>query len=204
MKQYLADTSLWGLVISNVISIILAVSMDWSMGDILWVYWAQSIIIGVINVFRMLSLKEFSTKNVKSNGKRPPETLGTKRYMAGFFAVHYGFFHLAYFIFLWQMHPLTNIALDQIFFIMMLVVSFLGSHGFSYRHNKSTDFKHKKPNIGTLLFYPYLRIIPMHIIIIVGGVFGSSTFTIIAFMLMKTFADAGMHIIEHKMFRKKV
>lgn len=203
MTKSIFDASLWVLIASNIASIVLAVTQNWSMSEILWVYWGQSVIIGVVNVIRMLSLKEFSTKNFKSNGVRPPENETTKRSTAAFFALHYGLFHLVYMIFLLQGQPLTDMNLDQILFTLMLIMAFLGSHGFSFMHNKNKDFKHKKPNIGTLFFYPYLRIVPMHIIIIAGGAFGASITMMVIFMVMKTFADAGMHMIEHHIFQKK-
>ena len=52
------------------------------------------------------------------------------------------------------------------------------------------------------LFFHYIRIIPMHLMIIAGFTFlGSSTRTLIIFLLMKTVADVAMHVIEHAMAR---
>jgi hypothetical protein len=53
-----------------------------------------------------------------------------------------------------------------------------------------------RPNIGTLMFMPYLRILPMHLSIILGAVLGGST-AVLFFLALKTAADAGMHVIEH-------
>lgn len=62
------------------------------------------------------------------------------------------------------------------------------------------DFRDKKPNLGTLVFYPYLRIIPMHLTILWGTQMGGGA--MLFFMLIKTVADAGMHIVEHNLFRQ--
>lgn len=202
-KKTFLDTSLWMIVLGNIVSIILAIAQNWDAQQILWVYWGQSVVIGLINIYRMLSLKEFSTKDFKINDNRPPETPATKRQVATFFAIHYGGFHLIYAIFIWQKLPLTSLPIDQIIFLALLILGFVGSHGFSFIHNSTQDFKNQKPNIGTLMFYPYLRIIPMHLIIIFGTFLGS-TGTILIFMILKTFADAGMHAIEHHIFRKKL
>ena len=65
-------------------------------------------------------------------------------------------------------------------------------------------FKNKpqKRNIGELMFFPYARIIPMHLTIIFGGIFLfsgiASTFVLILFLGLKTVADLVMHFIEHK------
>lgn len=50
------------------------------------------------------------------------------------------------------------------------------------------------------MFYPYLRIIPMHLTIIFGHAMDQSA--MVLFMILKTLADAGMHMIEHHLFRK--
>lgn len=201
-KETVIDLSLWGIIASNIISIILAVAQQWPLGQILWVYWGQSVIIGIINVYRILSLKEFSTENFSSNGSRVPETAAAQKSTAIFFAFHYGFFHFIYFIFLLGLAPLTDISMDQLMFLLLVILGFTSAHGFSYRYNLSRDFKHQKPNLGTIMFYPYLRIIPMHLTIIFGSMM-VSTGALVLFMILKTIADGGMHMVEHHLFRKK-
>ena len=49
------------------------------------------------------------------------------------------------------------------------------------------------------MFYPYARIIPMHLTIIFGSSFGG---TLPLFLVLKTFADAIMHVVEHNVLRK--
>lgn len=197
----LNDPSLWGLVFGNVISIYLAVSQGWPLHQIMWIYWGQSVIIGVMNVIRMLSLKNFSTEGMSSDGKPVPETMAAKRGIAMFFAVHYGMFHLVYAIFLWTEQPLNMLSMNEVMLMMLALSMFIGSHSFSLMHNMNEDFRQAKPKLGTLMFYPYLRIIPMHLAIIFGGMV--SGLGLIIFMGLKTFADAGTHMVEHHLFQKK-
>lgn len=196
------DPSLGMILLSNIVSIVLAISQHWSIGQLLWVYWGQSVVIGIINVHRMLNLKEFSTKNLKSNGHPVPETQAAKRKIAAFFAFHYGFFHFIYAVFLLGLFPLTDLSTADLIWIALLIFGFFSSHSFSYHYNLNNDFKQQKPNLGTLMFYPYLRIIPMHLIIIFGTIMDSTT-SLIIFMIMKIFADGGMHMVEHHLFRNK-
>lgn len=203
MPKLFNDLSLWLLLLSNIASIILTYFQGWSTQEVLWIYWGQSVVIGAMNFIRILNLKEFSTENFKMGNSRPPETTETKKQVAWFFLFHYGFFHFGYFMFLWIDYPLSDFTADKFVFVLILIAAFFMTHRFSYNYNKDTDFKDKKPNIGMVMFYPYLRIIPMHLSIILGGIFGS-TGGLIFFMVLKTFADAGMHMIEHYMFRKKL
>lgn len=201
-KPSFFDVSLWVIILGNIASIVVAILQNWNIGQIMWVYWAQSVIIGAINVYRILNLKEFTTDGMKQNGKSVPETSAAKRGVAIFFGFHYGFFHFIYMVFLFGLFPLTDISFDDLVFLLVIILGFFSVHGFSYRYNINYDFKDKKPNLGTIMFYPYMRIIPMHLTIIFGSMMVSS-FSLILFMVLKTAADAGMHMVEHHLFRKK-
>ena len=84
--------------------------------------------------------------------------------------------------------------------ILAGIAAFAISHFFSLWYNRDRDFKDQTPNIGTMMFYPYLRIVPMHLVILTANILGSSV--IFLFMILKTIADAGMHIIEHTLFQR--
>ncbi len=198
-SAFYLDTTFWGVVAGNVLSIILAAQQGWDLHEVMWIYWAQSVIIGAMNVIRIASLKEFTTKNLLMNHKPSPETPKTKRQVAVFFALHYGAFHAGYFLFLWQELPLHEIAAEDLRLIILCVIGFIASHGFSLLRNMLLDFKDRKPDLGMMMFYPYMRIFPMHFTILFGGFFGGA---LVLFMILKTLADAVMHVIEHKIFQK--
>jgi len=195
----LFDVSFLGVVLGNAVAIVLALLQGWNIDELMWVYWGQSVVIGITNVVRMLSLTEFTTKGMTMNDRPVPETAAAKIQVATFFALHYGFFHLIYAIFLWQQMALNTLLARDRIVLAFCVGAFVISHVFSLRHNRGSDFREKKPNLGTLMFYPYLRIIPMHLAIIFGSLLGDAR--LLLFMGLKTFADAGMHLVEHRIFR---
>jgi hypothetical protein len=196
------DLSLYGLLFSNLFSIVVALWQSWNLQEIMWVYWGQSIFIGVINFIRMIRLESFSTKNLKINNQPVPETRAAKIKVALFFLCHYGFFHFVYFFFLWEALPLSALNSNALVFLLLCGFGFLGAHGYSYRYNFNRDFKSSKPNLGTLMFYPYMRIIPMHLTIIIGSSLNGNG-PLVLFMIIKTFADLGMHAVEHQIFQKR-
>ncbi len=199
-RTILLDPSLWLLLVSNSVAIYYAATEHLNVVTLLWIYWCQSIIIGFFNVVRILELKEFSTAGFTINGKSVAPTQGTKFYTAFFFLGHYGFFHVIYFSFLSlgafvsTGHVRVPVAFE---YVLYLAVLFFLNHLFSYYFNKTKDTKNQ--NIGALMFYPYVRIIPMHLTVILGSFFGSG---LVLFMVLKTFADALMHVIEHAVLRK--
>ena len=197
-KSFGSDLSLWALVVSNLIVIVWALIGGWPLAVIIWVYWSQSVIIGILWFFKILTLKEFSTKDLKINGRSVEPTRGTKIQTAFFFLAHYGFFHFIYAIFL-----LVDFKTVRIWPILFMAGVFLVYQCFSFFYNRKWVDK-RKPNIGKMMFFPYARIIPMHLIILFGGIFSGGTFagkiTLALFMLLKTFADVIMHVVEKKGF----
>jgi len=91
-KYSLNDLSLWSLLFSNAITIFFATKEGWDISTILWIYWFQSITIGLFNFVRILQLKKFSTEGFEINGRPAEPTRGTKNFTAFFFLFHYGFF----------------------------------------------------------------------------------------------------------------
>ena len=88
--------------------------------------------------------------------------------------------------------------------IAVCVLAFYLNHLFSYRYNRERE-RERIPNIGSIMFFPYLRIIPMHLMIVAGSRFmGSSTLALLIFLLLKTAADVAMHVVEHAMARSAV
>ena len=197
-----SDPSLWTLLFSNLIAIYFATKEGWNLSSLMWVYWFQSIIIGFFNFIRILRLKEFSTDGFMINNQPAKPTHSTKVFTAFFFLFHYGFFHFAYLIFL-TIGSLTKTlggSINTTEFKSLLVVVFLFflNHLFSYIYSQPKDTK--KQNIGALMFYPYARIIPMHLTIILGLNYGHNV--LFLFLGLKTLADIIMHIIEHAVIRK--
>ncbi len=187
--------SAFSLIIANVITGVLAVYEGWSLQELMFIYWAQSIIIGYFSIRRMLDLKRFSTENFKSNGVRPPENEATKRSTATFFAFHYGAFHAGYMVFL----VAGNQGEHRFSWIVVAIctAAFYLNHRYSYIHNKELD-ETRKPNIGAIMFFPYVRVIPMHLTIIIGAAIGpTTTASLLLFLGLKTLADVIMHKIEH-------
>lgn len=190
-RKYVKDFSFLSLLVSNLLVIFLAVFENWDTATVLWVYWIQSIIIGFFQFFRILSLKQFSTEKFTINNQPVQPTQATKVTTALFFAFHYGFFHLIYAIFLFTLF--TKQLLDRMYLFTGGGIFFI-NHFFSYRHNKRLD-EQKVQRIGTLMFAPYKRIIPMHIIIVLGGILGQGA--LIVFLLLKTATDLVLHTMKH-------
>jgi len=199
------------ILLSNGIAIAVAYWQNWDLRPLLVIYWCQSVIIGVFNFLRRVRLRRFSTEGFTSNGEPVPETSQGKWSTAIFFAFHYGFFHLGYLVFVAGVvfggqgastfgGPWKPDGLDLLWLVVG-VGAFLGSHWFSFRRNVEADLA-GRPNIGTMMFLPYARIVPMHLTIILGFWMGSNRGALMLFLVLKTGADFLMHVVEHKVMQK--
>jgi hypothetical protein len=188
----LTSRSSLALLAVNLGVIGLAITQDWSLPTILASYWLQSVIIGLFQAQKMANLAVFSTEGVKMNDMPVDPTPATRRGMVAFFLVHYGFFHLVYALFIVQYGAIAwgDVAISGL--------AFFANHLFSYLDSRGRVRK-TPPNIGAMMAFPYIRILPMHAFILGGALLAATGgWAIALFMVLKTIADEAMHVIEHR------
>lgn len=163
---------------------------------VIWIYWFQSVIIGLFNFLELLTVKNFDDSDFKIDNK--PMQKGGSGCAAYFFLFHYGFFHLVYFIFLATKLGLQS-ALTKVVFLGVLF--FLVESFVSFLYRKRIE-QTRTINYGVLFFLPYLRIIPMHIFILIPvflGIGGS-----MLFLILKFIADILTYILYGRLFHKSM
>jgi hypothetical protein len=201
------------LVFSNLLVILFAIVDNLSAREVLWMYWIQSVIIGLFNFIKILSLKEFSTEGFKQGNKSVPNTKAAKISTAIFFLFHYGFFHLIYAMFLGVFSDFSNASSGGtgIAYLFISALTFLVSYTIEFINSKKEE-PTELPNLGFLMFAPYARIIPMHLTIILGGFIGAtgSFFSadtnlviIVLFTSIKTIVDLITHSVDLSKHIKK-
>ena len=198
-KETFKSLSVWSLLTSNLLIALFTIIEKQSVLNILWIYWFQSVIIGVFNFFKIITLKDYTVDGMKMNGKPLTKSKSAKIGVAVFFLFHYGFFHLVYAVFLSAFILIGAISkggIDVTFILltsMIFFIHYLVEFIFTFRQEQLTV--HSLPK---LMFVPYKRIIPMHLTIIlsgfvlVGGAFGSVNHNItilLIFIGLKTVMD---------------
>jgi hypothetical protein len=193
-SEIVKDLSLWTLIASNIFVLLWAIIEKWPLIEIMWVYWFQSVGIGVIWFLRLWTVKNvYVEKDFHSIGD-PKSSLGRKL-NALFLIFHYGFFHAGYLAFL--AGKSEEIVFRPIYFMALI---FFADQLFSFIYHK--DWSNTKPvKYGKLVFMPYLRIVPMHITIIGALILKDKlninfehTLVVVLFLLLKTVADVSMYI----------
>ncbi len=195
-----ADRSVYPLIAANLLAIALALATRMSLRELMLVYWMQSVIIGLSFAIRMLSLERFTTDGLKMNDQPLEATPRNRTRIAFFFAIHYGFFHFVYLMFLAFDPASAKSAPWAALGFWFCAAGFALSHGYSLLQNIAKD-RAGEPNLGTLMMLPYARIVPMHATILAGGLLHAGAATLILFCVLKTVADVVMHTVEHHVLR---
>ena len=192
MMQGLFSISALSLLAVNLGVIAFAVQDDWSLATILMSYWVQSILIGLFQALKIADLKTFSTEGFKMGGHAVDPTPATKIKVVAFFLVHYGIFHFVYFGFI-----RSEAGAPDWFDVAMSGLAFFANHLLSFVMNRR-QLRARVPNIGTMMFFPYIRIVPMHVFLVFGAFAAGPHFALVFFLLLKTLADMAMHALEHR------
>lgn len=150
---------------------------------VIWAYYLQSVFMGLQFVVREV------VNRFRENGSLFPLK---KHALSGFFLVHYGGFHAVYFIFLVIMSAdlsakmfvelIKEIKLTALFLFVNLIL-FTGRQLIPSTPNKY------QPSI----FLSYVRILPIHLVIIVGLNSSWALDAFIIFMILKVLMDLVMY-----------
>ncbi len=190
------------LIAANLVPVVGVARGGWNIFDILFIYWAESAIIGVFNVLKML------TANEKDG---PPFIVSfiLKLILCVFFTVHFGGFMAAHGAFLYFIsEEMTKIPIDPINLLRstgFALVSLLISHGYSFFANYLVGGEREKASADQLMMQPYARIFVMHLTIIFGMmatmIFGQAQAMLLVFVALKTGVDLYSHMRERKKFK---
>lgn len=178
------------LVLVNLIPLAGVVLFGWSVGALMLLYWMETVVIGVLNVPKIL------TAGMDSSGG------GWRRggpvFIAAFFIVHFGGFNVGHFSFLRAFFDLPRVD-------TALMVSLGGlalSHAFSLFANWFGKGEYAGVSANAQMFKPYGRVAVMHVVILVGGVLsealGAPVMALALLVALKTAMDLRAHARSHR------
>ena len=186
------------LVTANIIPLFGVIFLDWSIFQILFIYWLETAIIGFFNIFKIIKVEGFL--NISSITS---------------FLIHYGIFmlgHLAFIVafFTSEIFPnptLPSITILSVESILIPFVILCISHGLSFFFNFIQKEEYKKVTVEGQKQAPYSRVVIMHATVIFGGwligIFGNPLFGLVVLVVLKIIIDIVKHIKEHNKFLQK-
>ncbi len=193
-RSYLFDVGLWVLLAMNIYLIWYYLQNPGSIDTIVFLFYLQSVLIGVFNVLDMLTLTNIYT----DPGKSDNNFFASKGCSAGFFAFHYGMFHLVYLFFLSSIIKFKNIDGPFVYLSLWII---LATCTVNFIQNKIRN-RGEAVNISTMFFMPYPRVLPIHLMILIPAFFHISAPLI--FLVLKAVADVVMHIVFQRAVFKPI
>lgn len=192
------------LIVANLLPLYGVLVYDWPILALIVLFWLENIVIGVLNVLRIL---------LANPGN--PSLWSAKLPLAAFFCVHYGFFAAGHGVFvfalfggapyralvdgLWTVDAARQAIRE--FSLWVPLAALAASHLFSFVWNYLVrgEYRHASPQ--ALMMLPYGRVVVLHVTLIFGGILvqalGSPLWALLLLMVLKTGTDLRAHQHEH-------
>lgn len=177
------------LIVGNMVPLAGVLFFDWTVFEVLLLFWAESLVIGAINVARIWTLYR----------KRNHALL---LLFVPFFVVHYGIFslgHLSFLVLFFRPEDAESWSLTA---LIVPLAALTLSHVYSYYAHfiGRQEYRHADPK--QLMTQPYSRIVALHVAILAGGWLVLSMeeplFALVVLVLIKIAFDVPAHRREHR------
>ena len=184
--------------------------LDWDVGALVVLYWAENLVVGAYNLLKMATVA------------------GPMAVFPGlFFLIHYGGFCAVHGLFILTLllggspnvgdEPPWPLFLVFVQLLVQVVEAVLAqappawllavgglviSHGYSFVTNFLLGGEREQATIRTLMSAPYRRIVVLHVAVIAGGfgvmALGEPLVLLLALVALKTVTDIALHRREHR------
>lgn len=226
MSKSSSHLSLIILIVVNLLPIFGVLYADWDVFEIVALYWFENVVIGVVNVLKILTScpsEEASAEDEKlPEYLRPPASGGVLQHLSKvllvpFFSIHYGGFCFVHGVFVFALlgSKGASTGMGDPFAIMSewfkslpsssakwFVLAIVASHLFSFFYNYLGKGEFRRSSPADLMDAPYGRIVVLHLAIIFGAfavtALGSSVGLLILLIIGKIIVDAKLHLRSHK------
>ncbi len=189
-KKIWKDLSFWVLLGINAYLVWYYYQRPSIFPTLLWLYWAQSVLMGAFNVLDILTVRKVNVNEmVKDNGRMVKSSFTRRVPSAFFFMFHFGFFHLGYFIFLFTIAKFGEVDWT---FLRYFFYMFLGGQIIGFIQHKIEQWN-TETSLSKLFITPYIRIVPMHLTILLPNFLKVSNVGV--FLVLKAVADVVMYIV---------
>lgn len=200
--------SLAALILANIIPVVGVLFLGWSVFDLMLLFWAENLVIGVLHVVRMYVVYH-------KNG--PPPVDADPRTGIGFFSLQYFFFAMIHGIAIlaifsghdyadgpFQIGAHVHNLYEPILIggpLFLAWFSVAVSHLFSFFYNFIGHQEWRYDDPATLYIQPYRRIFILHLTVFFGALIAKVSdehmIILILLVVLKIAMDAHAHIKSH-------
>lgn len=196
------------LIAVNLLPLYGVLVLGWAVFPVMLLYWLENVVIGVLNVVRMLFAARAGTE-------KPIARL----VLVPFFCVHYGLFAAAHGLVVFSIFgdERYNMLIDGLwtgqaalqairdYALWPALAALAASHLFSLLWNYLGRGEFRHARIAVLMQAPYLRVIVLHVTLIAGGLLiellASPLWALLVLIALKIGIDLRAHLREHRRVR---
>ncbi len=184
------------LIAVNVLPLLGVLFFGWSTFSIVFIYWCENVLIGVINLLKMLTCSRHHA---------------AKLFFLPFFTFHYGMFCFVHGVFVFALLGdgreafdvwNSSIAALREQHLIWAVLGLGASHLLSFFLNYLGKGEYQRTIVTGLMLQPYGRIVVLHLAILLGAfatsALGSSVWLLMILIVGKTMLDLMLHLSERK------
>ncbi len=188
--------ALAGLVFANLVPLFGVLLLGWRVGDIMLLYWAESVIIGLVNIAKLLVIGRWAAS-----------------FYVPFFTAHYGAFMAGHLLFVYQFFvrgaerggdaPLNEVGAT----LMSLWPALLGlaaSHLLSFWQNFIGRGEYTRTKLATQMHAPYQRVFIMQFTIIIGGMLSLAVGSTVPALVLLIALKIALDVYAHRGERRRV
>jgi len=178
------------LIAVNLLPLSGVLFFNWSVYEVLLLYWSENIIIGMFNLARFWTLLR---------RRRDYSAL----FLGPFFTIHYGGFALGHYVFLQAFFgPDSDIGGELSAMFTASFLALLASHGISFFANFLGRREYERTTTRELMSAPYARVVVLHLTVLFGGfgvmALGEPWYALAILVLVKLGIDIAAHRREHR------
>lgn len=191
------------LIIANLLPIVGVLWWGWSVFSVMLLFWLENIIVGLLNIPRIL----FALGDHDERQRR----FSNRLLVTVFFAFHYGLFTYGHGVFVLSAFgegiasdPTPRLALQLVIQqqLQWAVAALFVSHLLSLTINYFMSGEYRRVRVKQMMKQPYSRVLVLHLGIIFGGFllekFNGPLLGLVVLIIIKIFVDVRAHQKEHR------
>lgn len=199
------------LVAANLVPLFGVAFLGWGVVALLALFWIENLVIGVLNVLRMICADRRAT--LTHLEPREAAVWANKAFLVPFFCLHYGMFIWVHGAFVFSIFgggkydvevfglPETAARAMADFGLWLPAAVLAASHLFSFCWNYLYRGELRHARLPELMLRPYVRVLLLHITLLAGGLaamrLGSPLWALVVLLGLKMALDWMAHVKEH-------
>ena len=182
---------------------------NWSLTSVIWIYWCQSLIIGLFWFFRIVELKDFDAQGATTQntlamwglddcgakGSKMEEAFETRSQLAAGHIFLYVSIHLG-FIFWIRSLGSESSPTD---FRAIAIGAFLFFISQCLAYPQTSRWIARSRPTATIIGFPFIRTLPIYLMMVVTGLYATAS-TLLILLVAKAFVDVVMYVVEYSCF----